>query len=56
MFSYTPGAPIATELPEEFNSVLWCRRWKGALSLGNITRAMDIVYVAPIFLYTPPIA
>jgi cation:H+ antiporter len=33
-------APIATELPEKFNSVLWVRQGKDTLSMGNITGAM----------------
>jgi cation:H+ antiporter len=33
-------APIATELPEKFNSVLWVGRRKDTLALGNITGAM----------------
>jgi cation:H+ antiporter len=33
-------APIATELPEKFNSVIWVRRDKDTLALGNITGAM----------------
>jgi len=33
-------APIATELPEKFNSVLWMRRGKDTLAMGNITGAM----------------
>jgi len=33
-------APIATELPEKFNSVLWIRRRKDTLALGNMTGAM----------------
>jgi cation:H+ antiporter len=33
-------APIATELPEKFNSVLWIRAGKDTLALGNITGAM----------------
>ncbi len=33
-------APLATELPEKFNSVLWVRRNKDTLALGNITGAM----------------
>lgn len=32
--------PIATELPEKFNSVLWLRRGKDTLAIGNITGAM----------------
>lgn len=33
-------APIATELPEKFNSVTWVRQGKDTLALGNITGAM----------------
>jgi cation:H+ antiporter len=33
-------APIATELPEKFNSVLWVGRRKDTLALGNLTGAM----------------
>ena len=33
-------APVATELPEKFNSVLWISRGKDTLALGNITGAM----------------
>jgi cation:H+ antiporter len=33
-------APIATELPEKFNSVIWIRRGKDTLALGNMTGAM----------------
>ncbi len=33
-------APIATELPEKFNSVIWYWRSKDTLALGNITGAM----------------
>lgn len=33
-------APIATELPEKVNSVIWIRRGKDTLALGNITGAM----------------
>jgi cation:H+ antiporter len=32
--------PIATELPEKFNSVVWIRGKKDNLALGNITGAM----------------
>lgn len=32
--------PIATELPEKFNSVVWIRSKKDNLALGNITGAM----------------
>lgn len=33
-------APIATELPEKFNSITWVRHRKDTLALGNITGAM----------------
>jgi cation:H+ antiporter len=33
-------APVATELPETLNSVLWVRRGKDTLAMGNITGAM----------------
>lgn len=33
-------APIATELPEKFNSIIWISRGKDTLALGNITGAM----------------
>jgi len=33
-------APIATELPEKFNSVLWIHRRKDTLAMGNMTGAM----------------
>lgn len=32
--------PVATELPEKFNSVIWISREKDTLALGNITGAM----------------
>jgi cation:H+ antiporter len=32
--------PIATELPEKINSILWLRQGKDSLALGNITGAM----------------
>ncbi len=32
--------PIATELPEKFNSILWVRNNKDVLAMGNITGAM----------------
>ncbi|MDX2084340.1 MAG: sodium:calcium antiporter [Candidatus Melainabacteria bacterium] len=32
--------PIATELPEKFNSVVWIGKQKDSLALGNITGAM----------------
>ncbi len=33
-------APVATELPEKINSVLWIRQGKDTLAIGNITGAM----------------
>lgn len=33
-------APVATELPEKFNSIIWLRGGKDTLALGNITGAM----------------
>lgn len=33
-------APVATELPEKFNSLIWIRQGKDTLALGNITGAM----------------
>lgn len=32
--------PIATELPEKFNSIIWLSRRKDTLAIGNITGAM----------------
>lgn len=32
--------PVATELPEKFNSIFWMRDGKDTLALGNITGAM----------------
>lgn len=33
-------APIATELPEKFNSIIWLKQQKDTLAIGNITGAM----------------
>ena len=33
-------APIATELPEKFNSIIWVHHDKDTLAMGNITGAM----------------
>ena len=49
-------APIATELPEKFNSVIWIRRGRDTLALGNITGAMVFQSVIPVsvgLLLTP---
>lgn len=40
--------PLATELPEKFNSVLWVRRSKDTLALGNITGAMVFQSTIPV--------
>lgn len=40
-------APIATELPETLNSVLWVRKGKDTLALGNVTGAMVFQSVIP---------
>ncbi len=41
-------SPIATELPEKLNSVLWVRQGKDALALGNITGAMVFQSCIPV--------
>jgi cation:H+ antiporter len=41
-------APIATELPEKFNSVIWVRQGKDTLSLGNISGAMVFQATFPV--------
>jgi cation:H+ antiporter len=49
-------APLATELPEKFNSVLWIRRRKDTLALGNMTGAMVFQSTFPVtigLLLTP---
>lgn len=40
--------PIATELPEKFNSILWIRRKKDTLAMGNITGAMVFQSCIPV--------
>jgi cation:H+ antiporter len=40
--------PIATELPEKFNSVIWVGKGKDTLALGNITGAMVFQSCFPI--------
>lgn len=42
--------PVATELPEKFNSVLWIRRGKDTLALGNMSGAMVFQSTFPISL------
>jgi cation:H+ antiporter len=49
-------APLATELPEKFNSVFWMRDGKDTLALGNITGAMMFQSTIPVafgVLFTP---
>jgi cation:H+ antiporter len=43
-------APIATELPEKFNSVIWVRQGKDVLAMGNITGAMVFQSSIPVTL------
>jgi cation:H+ antiporter len=43
-------APIATELPEKFNSILWVRQGKDTLAMGNITGAMVFQSAIPTFV------
>lgn len=49
-------SPLATELPEKYNSIIWIRRRKDNLALGNITGAMVFQSCIPVALglvYTP---
>jgi len=49
-------APVATELPEKFNSVMWYWRDKDALAMGNVTGAMVFQSSIPVsigILFTP---
>jgi cation:H+ antiporter len=41
-------APLATELPEKFNSVIWIRARKDTLALGNISGAMVFQSTFPV--------
>ncbi|MFB6153870.1 MAG: sodium:calcium antiporter [Halodesulfurarchaeum sp.] len=43
-------APLATELPEKFNSILWISRNKDTLAIGNITGAMAFQGTLPVTL------
>jgi len=48
-------APVATELPEKFNSVTWTWKGRDTLALGNITGAMVFQSTFPVsvgLLYT----
>jgi cation:H+ antiporter len=44
------GRPIATELPEKFNSIIWVGRGKDTLALGNITGAMVFQSCIPVMV------
>lgn len=49
-------APLATELPEKFNSILWLSQDKDTLAIGNITGAMVFQSTIPVALgiaFTP---
>jgi cation:H+ antiporter len=49
-------APLATELPEKFNSIFWMRDGKDTLALGNVTGAMIFQSTVPVafgILFTP---
>jgi cation:H+ antiporter len=49
-------APLATELPEKLNSVIWVREGKDSLALGNITGAMVFQSTLPVAIgiaFTP---
>jgi cation:H+ antiporter len=41
-------APIATELPEKFNSVTWTWKGRDTLAVGNITGAMVFQATFPV--------
>jgi cation:H+ antiporter len=43
-------APLCTELPEKFNSVIWLRDDKDTLAFGNITGAMVFQSTLPVSL------
>jgi cation:H+ antiporter len=43
-------APLATELPEKMNSVIWMRRSKDTLAVGNVTGAMAFQATVPVAL------
>jgi len=49
-------APLATELPEKFNSVVWLRDNKDTLAIGNITGSIVFQSTIPVtigVLFTP---
>jgi len=54
MFSWPPLilalllVPVATELPEKFNSILWVSRGRDTLAMGNISGAMVLQATFPV--------
>ncbi len=49
-------SPLATELPEKFNSVIWVRQRKDTLAMGNISGAMVFQSCIPVsvgLIFTP---
>lgn len=49
-------APLATELPEKFNSIIWVRQGKDTLAMGNISGAMVFQSCIPVAIglsFTP---
>jgi cation:H+ antiporter len=40
-------SPVATELPEALNAIIWLRQGKATLALGNISGAMLIQATVP---------
>ena len=49
-------APLATELPEKINSVIWVKDDKDTLAMGNVTGAMVFQSSVPVLiglLFTP---
>jgi cation:H+ antiporter len=49
-------SPVATELPEIMNAIIWVRQGKTSLALGNISGAMMIQATVPSalgLLFTP---
>lgn len=40
--------PVATELPEKFNSFIWCQQGKDTLAVGNMTGAMVFQSCIPV--------
>jgi cation:H+ antiporter len=43
-------APVATELPEKFNSVIWVRQGRDTLAMGNISGAMVFQSTFPVMI------